>query len=139
VPASRDEVRQYFADVHDSLCASERADRAMQYLLYTPRDRGFRLWAGSRILAPAAIATLPKWMRRTGGFDQPAFVDAAVVPAARAFVRGLMLADSRPMVALARRLVPHTAEVLAAHLAAPPPVELRTVTPTEAREHLASA
>ena len=54
VPASRDEVRQYFADVHDSLCTSERADRAMQYLLYTPRDRGFRLWAGSRILAPAA-------------------------------------------------------------------------------------
>ena len=85
VPASRDEVRQYFADVHDSLCTSDRADRAMQYLLYTPRDRGFRLWTGSRILAPAA----------------------------RAFVRGLMLADSRPMVALARRLVPHTAEVLA--------------------------
>ena len=139
VPASRDEVRQYFADVHDSLCTSERADRAMQYLLYTPRDRGFRLWAGSRILAPAAIATLPEWMRRTGGFDQAAFVDAAVVPAARAFVRGLMLADSRPMVALARRLVPHTARVLAQHLAAPPPVELRTVTPAEAREQLALA
>jgi hypothetical protein len=47
--ASRDEVRQYFADVHDSLCTSERADRAMQ----------------------------------------PAFVDAAVVPAARAVVRVL--------------------------------------------------
>jgi len=77
-------------------------------------------------------------MRRTAGFDQPAFVDAAVVPAARAFVRGLMLADSRPMVALARRLVPHTAQVLLAqHLAAPPPVELRTVTPAEAREQLA--
>src|ERR1700736_3229315 len=139
VPASRDEVRQYFADVRDSLCMSERADRAMQYLLYTPRDRGYRLWAGSRILAPAAIATLPGWMRRTGGFDQAAFVDAAVVPAARAFVRGLMLADSRPMVALARRLVPHTARVLAQHLAAPPPVELRTVTPAEAREQLALA
>jgi hypothetical protein len=118
---------------------SERADRAMQYLLYTPRDRGYRLWAGSRILAPAAIATLPGWMRRTGGFDQPAIVDAAVVPAARAFVRGLMLADLRPMVALARRLVPHTAEVLAQHLGAPPPVELGTVTPAEAREQLALA
>jgi uncharacterized protein (DUF2236 family) len=139
VPGSRDEVRQYFAEVRDSLCTSERADRAMRYLLYTPRDRGFRLWAGSRVLAPAAIATLPGWMRRTGGFDQPAFVDAAVVPAARALVRGLMLADSRSMVAMARRLVPHTAEVLAAHRAVPPPVEPRTVTPAQALEQLALA
>lgn len=139
VPGSRDEVRQYFADVRDNLCTSERADRAMRYLLFTPRDRGIRLWAGSRILAPAAIATLPEWMRLTGGFDQPAFVDAAVVPAARAFVRALTLADSRPMLALARRLVPHTAEVLAGHLTAPPPAEQRTVTPAQAREQLALA
>ncbi len=66
VPASRDEVRQYFADVRGKLCTSEHADRAMRYLLCTPRDRGVRLWAGSRILAPAAIATLPKWMRAHG-------------------------------------------------------------------------
>jgi hypothetical protein len=39
----------------------------------------------------------------------------------------------------ARRLVPHTARVLARHLAAPPPVELRTVTPADAREQLALA
>ena len=71
VPASRDEVRQYFADVRSKLCTSEHADRAMHYLLYTPRDKGLRLWAGSRILAPAAIATLPKWMRHMGNFNQP--------------------------------------------------------------------
>ena len=139
VPASREEVREYFAEVRQGLCTSERADRAMKYLLFTPRDRGVRLWAGSRILAPAAIATLPKWMRRTGGFDQPAAIDAAVVPAARALVRGLMLADSRPMLALARRLVPHTAEVLAQHLTAGPPAHPRTVTPAQAREQLAPA
>lgn len=139
VPGSRDEVRQYFADVRDTLCTSERADRAMQYLLYTPRDRGFRLWAGSRILAPAAIATLPRWMRRTGGFEQPEAVDAAVIPAARAFVRGLMLADSRPMLALARQLVPHTADVLAGHLFAPTPAREHTVTPAQVREQCAPA
>jgi uncharacterized protein (DUF2236 family) len=133
VPASRDEVRDYFASVRDQLCTSERAGRAMRYLLYTPRDRGFRLWAGSRVLAPAAIATLPMWMRRTGGFDHPLFVDAAVVPAARTLVRGLTEGDSRPMLALARRLVPHTAEVLASHLSAPPPAEQHTVTPAQAR------
>ena len=37
VPASRDEVRQYFADVRGRLCTSEHADRAMHYLLHTPR------------------------------------------------------------------------------------------------------
>ncbi len=61
----------------------------MRYLLWTPRDRGARLWAGSRVLAPAAIATLPKWVRRTGNFDQPAAVDAAVARVAQAMVRPL--------------------------------------------------
>jgi uncharacterized protein (DUF2236 family) len=137
VPASRDEVRQYFADVRGKLCTSEHADRAMRYLLWTPRDRGVRLWAGSRVLAPAAIATLPKWMRRMGNFDQPAAVDAAVTPVARAMVRALSAADSRPLLAMAHTLVPHTADVLGQHLSAGPPAQRRTVTPAEARERLA--
>jgi uncharacterized protein (DUF2236 family) len=138
VPASRDEVRQYFADVRGKLCTSEHADRAMRYLLWTPRDRGVRLWAGSRIMAPAAIATLPKWMRRTGGFDQPAAVDAAVTPAAKAMVRAMSANNSRPMLAVARRLVPHTAEILAQHLTAGPPALRQTITPAQARERLAA-
>ena len=39
-------------------CALRARRRAMSYLLWTPRDRGVRLWAGSRVLASAAIATL---------------------------------------------------------------------------------
>jgi hypothetical protein len=84
----------------------------MSYLSWTPRDQGVRLWAGSRVLAPAAIATLPKWMRHMGNFDQPATVDAAVTPVARAMVR-------------------------AHHLQAGEPTSRRTVTPGEARERLA--
>ena len=108
----------------------------MHYLLYTPRDRGVRLWAGSRLMAPAAIATLPKWMRRMGNFDQPAAVDAAVTPLARAWVQALSARNFRPMLAVARRIAPETAEVLASHLTAAPPVEKRTVTPAEARERM---
>jgi hypothetical protein len=137
VPASRDEVRQYFAAVRGRLCTSEHADRAMRYLLWTPKDRGVRLWAGSRTPAPAALATLPKWMRRMGGFDQPAAVDAAVTPMAHAAVRAMSAGDSWMLVSAARRLVPHTAEVLARHLAAGEPAVARTVTPAEARERLA--
>jgi uncharacterized protein (DUF2236 family) len=137
VPGSRDEVRQYFADVRGGLCTSEHADKAMSYLLWTPRDRGVRLWAGSRVLAPAAIATLPKWMRHMGNFDQPAAVDAAVTPVARAMVRAMSARNSQPLLAASRQLVPHTAAVLAQHLKAGEPASRRTVTPSEARERLA--
>ena len=40
VPRSRDEVREYFAEVRPRLCTSERANRAMHYLLRTPRAQG---------------------------------------------------------------------------------------------------
>lgn len=137
VPTSRDEVREYFADVRGRLCTSEHADRAMRYLLRTPRDRGVRLWAGSRLLAPAAIATLPKWMRHMANFDQPAAVDAAVTPIARTWVKALSANNFRPMLTVARRIAPETAEVLAQHLTAGPPAHRSTVTPAEARERLA--
>jgi hypothetical protein len=45
--------------------------------------------------------------------------------------------EHRPMLAVARWLVPHTAEVYAQHLAAGTPAAPRTVTPVEARETLA--
>src|SRR5882762_7869443 len=57
VPSSRDEVRDYFAAVRPRLCTSERANEGMHYLLRTPRKRGkVKLWASSRLIAPAAIA-----------------------------------------------------------------------------------
>jgi uncharacterized protein (DUF2236 family) len=136
VPASRDEVRQYFADVRAKLCTSEHADRAMHYLLRTPRDRGALLWVGSRILAPAAIATLPTWMRHMGNFDQPVAVDAAVTPIARAWVKALSVNNFRPTLGVARVIAPETADVLAQHLKAGPPAQPRTTTPAEARERM---
>jgi hypothetical protein len=108
----------------------------MHYLLYTPRDRGLRLWAGSRVIAPAAIATLPTWMRHMGNFSQSPAIDAAVTPVARAWVKALSVNNFRPMLAVARRIAPETADVLASHLRARPPAALRTVTPAEVRERL---
>ena len=68
VPRSRDEVREYFAEVRPRLCTSERANRAMHYLLRTPRAQGKTKFATfSRLVAPATIATLPGWMRTMGG------------------------------------------------------------------------
>jgi hypothetical protein len=61
-------------------------------------------------------------------------VDAAVTPIARAWVKALSVNNFRPMLAVARRIAPETAEVLASHLASGPPAENRTVTPTGVRE-----
>ena len=108
------------------------------YLLWTPRDRGVRLWAGSRVLAPAAIATLPKWMRRMGNFDQPAAVDAAVTPDRPGTGAGICRpVTSGPCWPWRAGSLPQTAEILARHLTAGPPAALQTVTPAEARERLA--
>lgn len=131
VPTSREQVREYFARVRPTLCVTERAHRGMHYLLRTPWSKGALFWAGSRVVAPATTATLPRWMRVTGGFDQPALLDVAVVPAVRLLVRALgnpALADL-----VLRRLAPMTAEVRRQHLAAAPPLRPRTLTPAQAR------
>jgi hypothetical protein len=75
-------------------------------------------------------------MRHMGNFDQPAAVDAAVTPIVRAWVRALSANNFRPTLAVARRIAPETADVLAQHLTAGPPALVRTVTPSEVRERL---
>ncbi|MGW4847844.1 oxygenase MpaB family protein [Nocardia brasiliensis] len=132
VPRSRAQVREYFAAMRPELCTSERAHEGMHYLLHTPRDRGFKLWAGSRLVAPAAIATLPKWMRTTGGFDHPAVVDRGYRLPMRAAIKALSNEKAKQSV-LGNFLGPMTARLYAEHLAAGTPTTPTTVTPAQAR------
>ncbi|MET9493057.1 oxygenase MpaB family protein [Nocardia sp. NPDC006630] len=133
VPTSRAEVRDYFAEMRPKLSSSERAHEGMHYLLFTPRDRGMKLWAGSRLVAPAAIATLPEWMRRTGGFDQPGMVDAAYPKAVRAAMK--VLSNDRLEHAVAANFIgPMTGRLLREHLRAGTPQNPVTVTPSQAKE-----
>ncbi|WP_024794991.1 oxygenase MpaB family protein [Tomitella biformata] len=132
VPTTRDGVRAYFAEVRPRLCTSERANKAMHYLLRTPVKRGgLQFAAGSRLIAPLAIASLPNWMRELGGFDQPAVMDKAVTPLARVAVR----VASRPRFELAilKALAPGTGRVLSRHLHATAPAFEGTVTPAQVR------
>jgi uncharacterized protein (DUF2236 family) len=138
VPASRAAVREYFAEVRPRLCTSERAQRGMHYLLRTEGGAGrWPLWASSRLIAPAAIATLPKWMRVLGDFDQPAALDRAVAPAARAAVRATR--SPAAMQAVLRGTLPVTRSVLKWHFANPVAENPETVTPAEARDRLRQA
>lgn len=133
VPTSREEVREYFARVRPGLCTSERALRAMHYLLWTPRRNiGIRGAVSSRAIAVATVATLPKWMRELGEFDQPFLLDKAVRPVARIAARDAISLNrvSRAVIAMA---LPETIAVLNAHRDVPEPAERRVLTPAEAR------
>ncbi|MFC7450851.1 oxygenase MpaB family protein [Rhodococcus daqingensis] len=133
IPRSRTEVHEYFAAVRPRLCASERAVEGMHYLLRTRAGKGrLSLWAMSRLMAPATIATLPKWMRELGGFDQPAVVDRVVAPLARVAVRATT--NPRTELAVIKPLLPMTHSVLDQHFNGTPPVRTETVTPAAARE-----
>ncbi|NMN98768.1 oxygenase MpaB family protein [Antrihabitans stalactiti] len=137
VPTSRAEVREYFAAVRPQLCTSERADEGMHYLLHTPRANGkLKLWAGSRLLAPAVIATLPQWMRDMGRFDQPRVLDATYTRAMRVAIRGLQ--GDRAKLALLGTLAPMTKQVLERHIHAEPPLRATTITPADARARYGS-
>lgn len=88
VPRSRADVRDYYATMRPRLCMTERQQALINHFLYTPLTRATALlWAGSRTLAPAVIATIPRWMRKLGGFDQWRLTDAAIRPLARFGIR----------------------------------------------------
>jgi uncharacterized protein (DUF2236 family) len=133
VPASREEVREYYARVRSRLCSSEKALEGMHYLLRTPYSRGgFELWAMSRLMAPATIATLPGWMRRVGNFDQIRLVDKAVKLPTKAAV--FAARPPRNALMAIRRTLPMTHAILKQHHFGEAPLENRTVTPARARE-----
>ena len=78
VPRDRDEVRAYYERVRPGFMREERALRGMHYLLRPDGDRAsLQLKAAARLIGPAAVATLPAWMRELGGFDQSALLDVA--------------------------------------------------------------
>jgi uncharacterized protein (DUF2236 family) len=140
LPRSREEVRDYFAAVRPRLGTSERANTAMRHLLRTSRSNAtFRLWAGSRLMAPAAIATLPRWMRKLGGYDRPWAIDAAIVVPTRIAVRGL--GARRARMAVLAALAPRTAASFAHWMSGAAPLRAATTTPAQAfaRHRLAGA
>lgn len=137
VPRNRVEVREYFERVRPHLCVSERALRGMHYLLRPDGETAnLRLKTAGRFIAPAAIATLPQWMRELGGFDQSALIDATWKPPTRMAV----WASKKPWMAekVIRPFSPLTSQVLRAHREAGEPAESVVLTPAQARERYGS-
>ncbi|MFE4459299.1 hypothetical protein ACFROC_18250 [Nocardia tengchongensis] len=110
----------------------DRGRRRCRRHLQRSARAGVKLWAGSRLVAPAAIATLPEWMRVTGGFDQAAVLDAAYPPAVRAAMSALKSDRLKPAVAR-HGIGQMTGRLLAEHMRAGVPVNPVTVTPQQAK------
>ncbi|MGW4631758.1 oxygenase MpaB family protein [Nocardia sp. NPDC004415] len=138
VPRDREEVRAYFARMRPQLCVSERAVRAMHYLLWPSVDKGMTFAAGGRVLSLATIATLPTWMRELGRFDLPRVVDASARLPWKALVWATALRGNRGLILASPYVAKLTGQILAAHATAAPPRDRATITPAEARERYGS-
>ncbi|MFZ2242212.1 MAG: oxygenase MpaB family protein [Gordonia amarae] len=134
VPASRAEVREYFEQVRPSLCVSERARRGMHYLLFTPYSKGARLWLGAHLMAPAAISTLPRWMRELGGFELPWGLEVVYRPLVRAAVTAAASHPEALSAGLRQTIGPMTGKLYHQHITASPPSTPSVVTVEDARK-----
>lgn len=132
VPRSREDVRDYYATVRPRLCVTGHARGLIEHFQRTPLRGGTPLlWGGSRALAIATTATIPRWMRRIGGFDQPRALDAAVVPVAKALVRAATPLSAR--FAVLDAMAPSCRAVIEPPLRGERPKLEQTVTPAAAR------
>jgi uncharacterized protein (DUF2236 family) len=106
VPTSVAEVRDYFESVRPQLCTSSAARQAIDFVLSPPLTRDLLPFqVPIRLLARAAVATIPRELRRMAGIDQPRALDAATVLAVRpaATLLALPLLRDAPMLVLGGR------------------------------------
>jgi uncharacterized protein (DUF2236 family) len=97
VPGSAAEVREYFVSVRPELRMSDAARDAIRFVLQPPlgsRDL-LPLQLPMRILSNAALALVPRDLRRLAGIDRPPALDAAAIAAARPLVAALGLPGFR--------------------------------------------
>jgi uncharacterized protein (DUF2236 family) len=87
VPASVDEARAYFDEIKPSLCVTEGAAEAIAFVTGRRWPKSLQQAAvlpGTRLLGTAAIATIPRDLRRLMGVDRPTPVDVFEIAAVRA-------------------------------------------------------
>lgn len=87
VPSSVAEARAYFEEVKPSLCLTEGAVEAIRFVTgrrWPSTVQQLAVLPGTRLLGTAAIATIPRDLRRLMSVDRPSAIDAAEITAVRA-------------------------------------------------------
>ena len=98
VPASTADVRDYFDRVESQLCVSADAREAIDFVVNPPVSRELLpYWPGFRLLGQAAVAIVPRPLRRLAGIDRPRAVDLAAIAAVRPLVAASRLPPLRAL------------------------------------------
>jgi uncharacterized protein (DUF2236 family) len=105
VPASVAEMREYFASVRPELVMSDYARDAIRFVVSPPLTADLLAFqVPLRIVAGAALATVPRDLRRLAGIDRHPALDALTVAAVRpaAVVLNAPLLREAPSLVLGR-------------------------------------
>lgn len=84
VPASVAQMREYFAAVRPQLCVSSAARDSISFVASPPVTRELLPYQlPLRVFSSAALALVPRDLRRLAGIDRPAAMDVAALAMAR--------------------------------------------------------
>ncbi|MUL64236.1 hypothetical protein BOO86_07155 [Mycobacterium sp. CBMA 234] len=139
VPRTSAGVRAYFDQMRPHLAVSEAARSMMDHLLNAkvvlpPAPLPLRpaVEVINWFLRAGAIATMPRWMRKLSGFDQPRAVDVAVRPVLK-LAYGIANRNPRLKLAVGQLIAPSLAPVAAPYILGVPAVSDEVLTPEQAR------
>ncbi|WP_293017041.1 oxygenase MpaB family protein [Mycolicibacterium sp.] len=139
VPRTSAGVRAYFDEMRPHLAVSEAARAMMDHLLNAkvvlppaPLPMKPVVELINLVLRAGTIATMPRWMRKLSGFDQPRAVDIAVRPLLK-LGYGIVDANPRLKLAVAQLIAPSVAPVAAPYILGIAPASDEVLTPQEAR------
>lgn len=141
IPASRDEVHEYFEAMRPKLGMSDGAKIALHQMLTS--EKAIRIpkilspagKLGAKTIDMATIATMPMWMREMGDIRQSRDVDLGIVPIFKLGMRAIG-ASATGLLLLLDRISPSTRPIIEPILRGNPPLQKVTVTPAQAREQL---
>ena len=139
VPRTREGINEYFETMRPHLAVSEAARAMMDHLLNAkvilppaPRIAKPAVEILNWFLRAGTIATMPRWMRRLSGFDQPRLVDLAVRPVLRL---GFGIVDRVPRLKLlmAKVIAPSVVPIAGPYIMGIPPRSVEVLSPEQAR------
>lgn len=139
VPRTSAGVRAYFDEMRPHLAVSEAARAMMDHLLNAKVVLPPAPWVLkpaveliNLVLRAGTIATMPRWMRKLSGFDQPRVVDIAVRPVLKV-AYGIVDRSPRLKLAVAQLIAPSVTQVAAPYILGIPATTDAVFTPEEAR------
>lgn len=140
VPRTREGINEYFEQMRPHLAVSEAARAMMDHLLNAkvvlppvPFIARPAVEVLNWVLRAGTIATMPRWMRKLSGFDQPRLLDLAVRPVLK-FGFGVIDRIPRLKLLVAKMIAPSVVPIAGPYILGLPPRTREVLTPAEGRD-----